>query len=55
MLLYWLHPNALVSTGVSICATAYSSLRTACRRLQALSALPFCLFPYLRIVLAESD
>ena len=33
MLIYWPHPSALVAMeNISICATAYSGLCTACRR-----------------------
>ena len=45
MLLYWRHPTVLVATeSVSICATACSGLRIACRSLQALSASEWIFF-----------
>ena len=45
MLFFWPHPSALVATErISICATACSSLRTACRSLWALSACEWISF-----------
>ena len=45
MLLYSPYPNALVAMeSISICATAYSGLRTACKSLQALCALEWISF-----------